>query len=1313
MDHAIFQAGGEMKKRVISTLLAFFMIICSINFGQITDASAYDCVIEYVPSKTTVAPGEEFTITGRVSLYNSMDLYYLYLIENADTTGASGYNKSIFEVKSISGAGDNPKYDSEGYRTTYTPTITGSNNDLVTITVKVKDTAAAGNYKFSLTTSSAIGTNNYYLMQTWTPANITVSGASSSTTYTVSYDANGGTGAPDEQTKNAGSPLTLSGTRPTWYGHDFLGWATSATATTPEYQPQGTYADDASTTLYALWKVTTYKVTYNANGGTGAPDDDEKTFNQPYTIVGTVPTRTDYDFLGWATSATGAAIYHAGNIYETNAALALFAAWAEKTYAVNYDLNGALGSIDSVSGTYGTPITLPSVVPERTGYDFLGWSESSTATTPDYTPGASYSIPKKVTNFYAVWALKTYQITYDLNGAAGSIDPTAKTYGVDVALTQTVPEWDMHTFLGWSEDANATTATYSAGAAFTENKNTTLYAVWKDRVTVSYDLNGGLEGPDGSTVDAGSEYDIPGTIPKKEGHTFVGWTRTADSAVKEYDPGDSFSPEANTTLYAIWSVNSYTVTWLGADGSPLKVDTADYGTVPEYKGDTPVKANTAEFSYTFTGWDKEIVAVTGDVTYTAVFSETKNKYLVTWLGDGGVTLATAMVEYGTVPAYSGKIPTKAKTAEFTYTFAGWDKEVVAVTEAATYTATFTPSKNSYKIKWVNDTGKTLYSETVEYGKVPVYGGKTPTKTKTAEFSYTFAGWDKEVVAVTEATTYTATFSSSKNSYKVKWVNDAGKTLYSENVEYGKVPVYGGKTPTKAKTAEFTYTFAGWDKEIVAVTGAATYTATFTSSTNSYKIKWVNDTGKTLYSEMVEYGKVPVYGAETPAKKNTAEFTYTFKGWDKEIVPVTGAATYTAVFEATKNKYTAVFVTGNSAVMPAVTKEYGETIAVPGVLTKEGYNFMGWSLTDGGKVLAEGTEITIKKDFTLYGVWEIKTFTITYKGNPVLSPPSPQTKTYGQSITLAGKMSRPGGYVFVGWSEDKNAKTAEYQAGATFTKNADTTLYAIWAEEVYTVTFDANGGTRVPKDRVKVKGEALALSFESNEIPLKDGYTCLGWATSKEEAAAKQVRYFLISTEYLDIDSDITLYAVWDKNHFTDVNPKGWAGKYIAYINYRKVMTGFSKTEFGVNNNLIRADMVTLIYKLEGKPMPESSKSPFEDVENGKYYTEPICWAKENSIVNGKTATTFCPTECISRQDFVLILYRYAGTYKGYDVSVADANAYRQVEDHAEVARYAREAVNWGYSVGLVGQGSLLKPTANITRAEAATIMARFLQLYAK
>ena len=127
---------------------------------------------------------------------------------------------------------------------------------------------------------------------------------------------------------------------------------------------------------------------------------------------------------------------------------------------------------------------------------------------------------------------------------------------------------------------------------------------------------------------------------------------------------------------------------------------------------------------------------------------------------------------------------------------------------------------------------------------------------------------------------------------------------------------------------------------------------------------------------------------------------------------------------------------------------------------------------------------------------------------------------------------------------------------------------------------------------------------------EDGYTCLGWATSKEEAAAKQVRYFLISTEYLDIDSDITLYAVWDKNYFTDVNPKGWAGKYIAYINYRKVMTGFSKTEFGVNNNLIRADMVTLLYKLEGKPAPESSKSPFEDVENGKYYTEPICWAQE-------------------------------------------------------------------------------------------------------
>ena len=96
-------------------------------------------------------------------------------------------------------------------------------------------------------------------------------------TYTVSYDANGGSGAPASQTKTKDVALTLSSTKPTRTGYKFLGWAASKTATSAQYQPGGSYTANAAVTLYAVWKENDYTVSYDANGGTGAPAAQTKT----------------------------------------------------------------------------------------------------------------------------------------------------------------------------------------------------------------------------------------------------------------------------------------------------------------------------------------------------------------------------------------------------------------------------------------------------------------------------------------------------------------------------------------------------------------------------------------------------------------------------------------------------------------------------------------------------------------------------------------------------------------------------------------------------------------------------------------------------------------------------------------------------------------------------------------------------------------------------------------------------------------------------------------------------------------------------
>ena len=198
---------------------------------------------------------------------------------------------------------------------------------------------------------------------------------------------------------------------------------------------------------------------------------------------------------------------------------------------------------------------------------------------------------------------------------------------------------------------------------------------------------------------------------------------------------------------------------------------------------------------------------------------------------------------------------------------------------------------------MNEDGTELQSGKVAYGETPVYSGETPVKAATAQYTYTFAGWDHEITAVTGDATYTAQFDSTVNEYTIKFVNEDGTELQSGKVAYGETPVYSGETPTKAATAQYTYTFAGWNPEITEVTGDATYTATYSSTVNEYTIKFVNEDGTELQSGKVAYGETPEYNGEIPSKAYDDVYAYVFKGWDPEITAVTGDATYTAVFEA--------------------------------------------------------------------------------------------------------------------------------------------------------------------------------------------------------------------------------------------------------------------------------------------------------------------------------------------------------------------------------------------------------------------------------
>lgn len=145
--------------------------------------------------------------------------------------------------------------------------------------------------------------------------------------YTVSFNANGGTGAPGSQTRWYGEVIYLSSARPTRTGYIFQGWAKSPNGRV-EYNPGSAYGLDANTTLYAIWSPETYTISFNANGGSGAPGNQTKTYGQTLTLSSTRPTRTNYNFIGWGTSSgSTSAAYQPGGSYTSNGNATLYAVW--------------------------------------------------------------------------------------------------------------------------------------------------------------------------------------------------------------------------------------------------------------------------------------------------------------------------------------------------------------------------------------------------------------------------------------------------------------------------------------------------------------------------------------------------------------------------------------------------------------------------------------------------------------------------------------------------------------------------------------------------------------------------------------------------------------------------------------------------------------------------------------------------------------------------------------------------------------------------------------------------------------------------
>lgn len=320
--------------------------------------------------------------------------------------------------------------------------------------------------------------------------------------YTVSYNANGGSGAPSSQSKYYGKTLTLSSTKPTRTGYTFKGWATSSSGSVA-YASGASYTANASATLYAVWQANTYTVKYNASGGTGAPSNQTKTHGVALTLSSTKPTRasvnndgvtTTYTFKGWATSANSSTVaYAAGAKYTTNASVTLYAVWSTAStvteYDVTYNTNGGSNVSPQVKKK-GTALTLRSTVPTKNGYTFKGWGLSEDDTTVDYAAGASYTKDADIV-LYAIWTPWTHTVQFNKNGGTGTVPSSfTKTTDIDVIIPDSNLSKANCVFKCWSTSASGSNGTnYYVGDAYEATRNggtATLYAIWKERKVLIY-----------------------------------------------------------------------------------------------------------------------------------------------------------------------------------------------------------------------------------------------------------------------------------------------------------------------------------------------------------------------------------------------------------------------------------------------------------------------------------------------------------------------------------------------------------------------------------------------------------------------------------------------------------------------------------------------------------------------------------------------------------------------------------------------------------------------------------------------------------
>ena len=973
-------------------------------------------------------------------------------------------------------------------------------------------------------------------------------------TYTVTYDANGGTGtmANDSATYDSNFITTKNAFART--GYTFNGWNEKAdgTGTVWGLTTSGVYESGKSwkwtytknITLYAQWTLNTYTITYNLNGGTVSKANPTSYNVTTATFTLNNPSKTGYTFTGW-TGSNGTTAQTSVSIAKGSTGNKSYTAnWKANTntaYKVVHQQMGLDGSTyttvatENLTGTTGASIT-PAVK------SYTGFTSPSTQTTTIAANGSTVVTYKYTRNKYAYTLGSGTAVSTSGSTASGSYY-----YGSTITLKATVSAgytWSKWTSSNTGLVANQTTAnttfTMPAGA-ITMTPSATL-----NTYTITYNLNGGTV----STANPTSYNVTTATFtlnnPSKTGHTFTGWTGS-NGTTAQTSVSIAKGSTGNKSYTANYSINQYYYDVnpdSGIKSFDITVDSktssglTDYYQKLNYGKEATITNVVAKSGYTYTGYsvsgsmsvltgstNSNIKTKLGAGNGAIALTSKVNNYTVTYdstTNGGSTATQTATVSYGS------KVDLTKTSSKSGYTFVGWNTNKDA-----------TSALSSYSMPAGNVTLYAIYSKTLT-ATFNYYNSKSETKSVTI-YNKATSGSITSPAALGTPSGYTFRHYSTSNAANASKTVDANSAvvLTSNQTYYASYQ--------KTVTLNFYYH-----------SGTDIYANTQTSTTAS-GIQYLG------YNNVIINSTVSIPSAVTGS---TGYYGTSYKGVtaSNSTTPIsvnTGTTNYYAYYQATITYYyyngsAHTTGTGTRTAYSNGTNYVTTASTAPTPSAYDGAAYKGWSYTNNSVNARTPTTTAMTALYAYYQKTVTATFNY-YDGSKAASTTAGNTRTYisksggvntlNTNITIpdAAKANRSS-YTYRGVSTS-NAANASVVTPTT----ANTTYYSSYSYSI-AISFNANGGTGTAPSSVTGTGYmnynaskvGISATLPANPFS-KTGYAYKGWNTNTAGTGTT----YNASTQYT-FTSSLTLYAKWEANNYTitlNNNGASTAGTSAIYQRY--------------------------------------------------------------------------------------------------------------------------------------------------------------------